>query len=127
MLEGVTGKIRPGRVTAVMGPSGMVRAIIWPPLKSLLGAGKTTFLTTLAGKASYGVRTGTILINGQPTDISKYKKVCLSPTTRFRLINNCKLIGFVPQEDIMHRELTVKEIIRYLIAKYEALFTFFFS
>eukprot|EP00026_Physarum_polycephalum_P000451 Phypoly_transcript_00452.p1 GENE.Phypoly_transcript_00452~~Phypoly_transcript_00452.p1 ORF type:complete len:1573 (+),score=187.05 Phypoly_transcript_00452:292-4719(+) len=82
VLDGVTGEIRSGRVTAVMGPSG---------------AGKTTFLTTLAGKASYGDRTGTVFINNEPADIQQYKKV----------------LGFVPQEDVMHRELTVKEIIRF--------------
>lgn len=40
MLQGVTGHVRSGEVTAVMGPSG---------------AGKTTFLNTLSGKAYYGV------------------------------------------------------------------------
>ena len=40
MLDGVTGHVRSGEVTAVMGPSG---------------AGKTTFLNTLSGKAYYGV------------------------------------------------------------------------
>ena len=38
LLAGVTGVISPGKVTAVMGPSG---------------AGKTTFLSTLLGKATY--------------------------------------------------------------------------
>ena len=77
VLEGVTGEIKHGRVTAVMGPSG---------------AGKTTFLTTLAGKAYYGAQTGKILINGQESKIRNFRK----------------LLGFVPQEDIMLRTLTVK-------------------
>ena len=38
VVAGVTGVISPGKVTAVMGPSG---------------AGKTTFLSTLLGKATY--------------------------------------------------------------------------
>lgn len=77
VLAGVTGEIKHGRVTAVMGPSG---------------AGKTTFLTTLAGKAYYGAQTGKILINGQESKIQHFRK----------------LLGFVPQEDIMLRTLTVK-------------------
>ena len=78
ILCGVTGKLSPGRVTAVMGPSG---------------AGKTTFLNALAGKAYSSITTGTILINGRPDPINCYKKV----------------IGFVPQDDIVHGNLTVEE------------------
>ncbi|KAJ3451100.1 abc transporter g family member [Anaeramoeba flamelloides] len=78
VLKGVTGQIRHGRVTAIMGPSG---------------AGKTTFLNTLCGKASYGIPSGLVEINGVEEPITEYKKV----------------VGFVPQEDIMLRTLTVKE------------------
>lgn len=78
LLRCVTGKIMPGRITAVMGPSG---------------AGKTTFLSALAGKA-HGCRiTGSILVNGKPDSIHSYKKI----------------IGFVPQDDIVHGNLTVEE------------------
>jgi len=80
VLAGVTGHCVAGTVTAVMGPSG---------------AGKTTFINTLAGKATYGQTTGTVLINGVVQNIKRFSNV----------------IGFVPQEDIMHRELTVKEIL----------------
>ena len=66
-MAGVTGTIMHGRVTAVMGPSG---------------AGKTTFLSTLSGKVSIGSVLGSVYLNGQQDDISKYKKV----------------MGFVPQE-----------------------------
>ena len=40
LLQGVTGEVNAGEVTAVLGPSG---------------AGKTTFLNVLCGKAYYGV------------------------------------------------------------------------
>ncbi|KAH8052820.1 ATPase [Aureococcus anophagefferens] len=43
VLKGVTGRCASGRVTAIMGPSG---------------AGKTTMLNVLSGRASYGVTTG---------------------------------------------------------------------
>ncbi|EDO42362.1 predicted protein, partial [Nematostella vectensis] len=83
VLMGVTGKIKSGEVTAVMGPSG---------------AGKTTFLNTLSGKAYYGTRGGEIFINGKKEDdLDMYRTIT----------------GFVPQEDVMHRNLTVKEVLRY--------------
>ena len=78
VLAGVTGSCRKGRITAVMGPSG---------------AGKTTFMNTLAGRAAYGRTTGEILINGKLDSVHNY-----SPW-----------VGFVPQDDIMLRELTVFE------------------
>ncbi|KAJ0045872.1 hypothetical protein Pint_06013 [Pistacia integerrima] len=78
LLRCVTGKIKPGRITAVMGPSG---------------AGKTTFLSALAGKAIACKATGSILINDKHESIHSYKKI----------------IGFVPQDDIVHGDLTVEE------------------
>ncbi|KAM7522384.1 hypothetical protein LguiA_012286 [Lonicera macranthoides] len=78
LLRCVTGKIMPGRVSAVMGPSG---------------AGKTTFLSALAGKATGCTASGTILINGKVDTMHSYKKI----------------IGFVPQDDIVHGNLTVEE------------------
>ncbi|KAF7805619.1 ABC transporter G family member 28 [Senna tora] len=78
LLRCVTGKLCPGRVSAVMGPSG---------------AGKTTFLSALTGKATGCHRTGLVLINGKVESIRSYKKI----------------IGFVPQDDIVHGNLTVEE------------------
>ncbi|PIA37284.1 hypothetical protein AQUCO_03000108v1 [Aquilegia coerulea] len=78
LLRCVTGKIMPGHVSAVMGPSG---------------AGKTTLLNALAGKATGCTITGSILINGKNESIHSYKKI----------------IGFVPQDDIVHGNLTVEE------------------
>ncbi|KAJ3413478.1 hypothetical protein HDV05_007923 [Chytridiales sp. JEL 0842] len=80
ILQGVTGKIVSGRMTAIMGPSG---------------AGKTTFMNVLMGKVK---RTGgTITINGVPAEMHEFRKV----------------IGYVPQEDTMLRELTVHENLLY--------------
>ena len=71
VLAGVDGKIPAGGVTAVMGPSG---------------AGKTTFLNTLAGRASYGITTGQVLINEEPGNILPYSDI----------------VGFVPQVHSLH-------------------------
>merc|ERR1712185_544406 len=58
------------------------------------GAGKTTLMNTLAGRATYGKAFGTLLINGEPgSTVKQYSD----------------LVGFVPQDDIMHTDLTVKE------------------
>ncbi len=71
---------------------GRVTAVMGPS-----GAGKSTFMTTLAGKAYYGNQTGTVYINGVSETLSKYKRI----------------VGFVPQEDIMMRDMTVKENLQY--------------
>ncbi|CAN0916438.1 ABC transporter G family member 28, partial [Linum grandiflorum] len=78
LLRCVTGKLSPGRVSAVMGPSG---------------AGKTTFLSALTGKAPGCSVSGMVLVNGKAEPIQAYKKI----------------IGFVPQDDIVHGNLTVEE------------------
>ncbi|KAI8573633.1 hypothetical protein RHMOL_Rhmol01G0292200 [Rhododendron molle] len=78
LLRCVTGKIMPGRVSAVMGPSG---------------AGKTTFLSALAGKVRGCTMSGMVIINGKVESIASYKKI----------------IGFVPQDDVVHGNLTVEE------------------
>ncbi|CAM6100951.1 unnamed protein product [Calypogeia fissa] len=57
------------------------------------GAGKTTFLNALAGKETGSVITGQVFINGVPGSIQAYKRV----------------IGFVPQDDVVHGSLTVYE------------------
>lgn len=78
LLRCVTGKLMPGHVSAVMGPSG---------------AGKTTFLSALTGKATGCTKSGLILINGKVESMQSYKKI----------------IGYVPQDDIVHGNLTVEE------------------
>jgi len=78
LLRSVNGKIMPGRITSVMGPSG---------------AGKTTLLSALAGKTVGCIISGSILINGKSEPICSYRKI----------------VGFVPQDDIVHGNLTVEE------------------
>lgn len=78
LLRSINGELRPGRVTAVMGPSG---------------AGKTTFLNAVTGKLNGYKMTGSVLVNGKDVNIRSYKKI----------------IGFVPQDDIVHGNLTVEE------------------
>ncbi|KAJ3115525.1 hypothetical protein HDU96_000472 [Phlyctochytrium bullatum] len=57
------------------------------------GAGKTTFMNVLMGKVP---RTGgRLYINGAEAEVHLYRKI----------------IGYVPQEDIMLRELTVREVV----------------
>jgi ABC-type multidrug transport system ATPase subunit len=83
ILNGVTGRLRAGRMTAIMGPSG---------------CGKSTFLSALTNRIRDGGKTlGSITINGQARP----------------LLSIQHLVGFVPQEDIMHRDLTVRENLRF--------------
>jgi len=78
VVDKVTGRLRKKTMTALMGGSG---------------AGKTSLLNSLCGRAFYGEVTGDIFINGHKTKIEKY-------------MDN---VGFVPQDDIVYAELTVKE------------------
>ncbi|ETS84616.1 hypothetical protein PFICI_02641 [Pestalotiopsis fici W106-1] len=59
LLDNVTGWVKPGTLTALMGVSG---------------AGKTTLLDVLAQRTSIGVITGDMFVNGQPRDASFQRK-----------------------------------------------------
>jgi ATP-binding cassette subfamily G (WHITE) protein 2 (PDR) len=59
LLNGVSGWVKPGTLTALMGTSG---------------AGKTTLLDVLAQRTSMGVITGDMLVNGKPFDSSFQRK-----------------------------------------------------
>jgi ABC-type multidrug transport system ATPase subunit len=102
VMDGVNGSFKPGRLCAVMGPSG---------------AGKTTIINLVTGKvrstAGQVCRVcicvflrvervfccfAQVFVNGEQLDgLSKYSK----------------LVGFVPQDDIMIRELTVRDNISF--------------
>ncbi|KAJ3269064.1 hypothetical protein HDV01_001904 [Terramyces sp. JEL0728] len=72
-------------ITGEISP-GKFTAILGPS-----GAGKTSFLNVLCGKVAK--TKGQLYINDVEGSLSNFKKI----------------IGFVPQEDIMHRELTVRQ------------------
>ncbi|KAJ6145454.1 hypothetical protein N7470_009349 [Penicillium chermesinum] len=59
LLDNVSGWVKPGTLTALMGVSG---------------AGKTTLLDVLAKRVSIGVVTGDMLVNGKPLDSSFQRK-----------------------------------------------------
>jgi ABC-type multidrug transport system ATPase subunit/uncharacterized membrane protein HdeD (DUF308 family) len=82
VLDSVSGEFRAGRMTIILGPSG---------------AGKTTFMNVLAGKATYGKMCGKVFVNGIESNLSEFKSV----------------MGFVPQDDVVHEKLTVREQINF--------------
>ena len=57
------------------------------------GAGKTSLLNALCGRAYYGEVQGDVFINGKQADVESFTDS----------------IGFVPQDDIVFAELTVRE------------------
>lgn len=59
----------------------------------VLRTGKTTFLNALSGKAHYGKLSGIVRYNGEVLEPLKVKT----------------LVGYVPQDDIVHEDLTVQE------------------
>ena len=60
ILDGISGRVKPSQVMAIMGASG---------------AGKSTFLDILARKNKRGTVTGTTLVNGREVSDSEFKKV----------------------------------------------------
>ena len=83
VVNNVSGRLQAATMTALMGGSG---------------AGKTSLLNALCGRAFYGTTTGTVRINGHVASIEDHKHAT----------------GFVPQsDDSVHAELTVKENLVY--------------
>lgn len=60
ILDGISGRVKPGQVMAIMGASG---------------AGKSTFLDILARKDKRGTVTGTSLVNGREVSDNEFRKV----------------------------------------------------
>eukprot|EP00538_Stauroneis_constricta_P012480 CAMPEP_0119548188 /NCGR_PEP_ID=MMETSP1352-20130426/2157_1 /TAXON_ID=265584 /ORGANISM="Stauroneis constricta, Strain CCMP1120" /LENGTH=1292 /DNA_ID=CAMNT_0007593377 /DNA_START=125 /DNA_END=4003 /DNA_ORIENTATION=- len=82
VVDHVSGRVQAQTMTALMGGSG---------------AGKTSLLNALCGRAYYGETIGAIHINGQETAIE-------------RIMDR---VGFVPQDDVVYAELTVRENLIY--------------
>eukprot|EP00405_Crypthecodinium_cohnii_P023408 CAMPEP_0206464884 /NCGR_PEP_ID=MMETSP0324_2-20121206/27484_1 /ASSEMBLY_ACC=CAM_ASM_000836 /TAXON_ID=2866 /ORGANISM="Crypthecodinium cohnii, Strain Seligo" /LENGTH=825 /DNA_ID=CAMNT_0053937605 /DNA_START=85 /DNA_END=2562 /DNA_ORIENTATION=- len=92
-LELKSGKRVLNGVTGQFGASRMC-AIMGPS-----GGGKTTFMNVLCGKATYGKMVGKMMINGKVTDPKNMRG----------------FMGFVPQDDIVHEDLTVREQIQFSV------------
>lgn len=89
-FENLSFKTKKGK-SILQGVTGtMPRGSCWGIMGGS-GAGKSTFMNVLMGKLH--ATGGTMHINGWQKDMSKYKK----------------LIGYVPQDDIVFPELTVRE------------------
>ncbi|TPX72646.1 hypothetical protein SpCBS45565_g00404 [Spizellomyces sp. 'palustris'] len=89
-FENLGLKLKGGK-TVLDGVNGEIKAGRLTAIMGPSGAGKTTFMNVLMGKVS---RThGKLHINNREAEMHTYKKI----------------IGYVPQEDIMLRELTVRE------------------
>ena len=83
ILDDVSGTLESGTMTAIMGPSG---------------CGKSTTISALTNRIKNGGKvTGEVLINQKRTHLMTIQH----------------LVGFVPQDDIMHRDLTVRETLRF--------------
>ncbi|CAG8697445.1 13563_t:CDS:10, partial [Funneliformis caledonium] len=96
------GLILPSGIEIVKGVSGKFSKHRTCAIMGPSGAGKTTFVSLLTGKVKK--TSGTVKVNGVEETLEKYRK----------------LIGYVPQEDVMLRELTVREIL--VVRKKIALF-----
>lgn len=70
ILKGVSGRFRPGRLTAILGPSG---------------AGKTSLLNCLTGFRTLGVK-GSIRINGKERILQTFRKECCYITQEFAML-----------------------------------------
>ncbi|KAK7047758.1 Multidrug resistance protein [Paramarasmius palmivorus] len=81
ILDNVDGWVAPGKLTALMGASG---------------AGKTTLLDVLANRASTGVISGSMFVDGKPRDDSFQRKT-----------------GYAQQQDVHLATSTVREALTF--------------
>ncbi|KAJ3270614.1 hypothetical protein HDV01_007547, partial [Terramyces sp. JEL0728] len=87
------GLTLPSGKTILQGVSGIIKSSRMTAIMGPSGAGKTTFMNVLCGKVS---RTdGKLYVSGKEAEIHEFKK----------------MIGYVPQEDVMIRQLTVRDVL----------------
>lgn len=85
------------QVNVVDDVTGRLRSDTMTAVMGGSGSGKSSLLNALCGRAFYGKVTGSVKINGNDSKIEEHKAV----------------IGFVPQEDIVYPDLTVRENLLY--------------
>eukprot|EP00301_Raphidiophrys_heterophryoidea_P026642 c9245_g1_i2.p1 GENE.c9245_g1_i2~~c9245_g1_i2.p1 ORF type:complete len:716 (-),score=147.61 c9245_g1_i2:1752-3899(-) len=73
-------------------PGGSLNAIMGPS-----GCGKTSLLNVLTCKAGYGIVDGEVTVNSSRVSPAAYKRI----------------MGFVPQDDLVFSDLTVRENLRF--------------
>lgn len=89
ILDNVSGRVDPGQMMAILGPSGTcLYYLLHNRNSSQKGAGKTTLIEILSKKSKSGTVTGRVSHPG---------------------IDSSPRIGFVPQQDILPPTLTVSE------------------
>jgi ABC-type multidrug transport system ATPase subunit len=79
------------------GVTGQIEACQLVGIMGSSGSGKTTFMNVLSGRAFYGKTEGQVQINDRVA----------------RILDHRHRIGFVPQDDIVHEDLTVGENLLY--------------
>jgi len=90
-------KVRKSKVNVLDDVSGRFCSNTMVAVMGGTGSGKSSLLNALCGRAYYGKVSGKVFVNGNESKIEDQQAV----------------IGFVPQEDIVYPDLTVKENLLY--------------
>ncbi|KAG2453490.1 hypothetical protein HYH02_001711 [Chlamydomonas schloesseri] len=94
ILDHVSGDFPHSHLHAIMGPSG---------------SGKSSFITALIGKAGGGAITGNVTVWKCDSQEDELGTPCVFEEIRY-------LTGFVPQDDVVHETMTVRENLFYSAA-----------
>lgn len=97
LLSNITAKFSAGSLIAILGPSG---------------CGKTTLLQAISNQSQGVLRTGNIDIYSTPV-LYEENNLQASDIFRMEVSQIRRRIGFVPQDDIIDRNLTVRELLMF--------------